>query len=325
VRAPTPARRFALAIIALGLAFAPYTLRPRAAAEPAPPRWKLTWSDEFEGDRIDPAKWDFDLGNGFFVPGTNRWIAGWGNRELQYYTSEPTNVFVRDGALHIRAVKEPSHGFDYTSARLKSRSRDCGQLFNQKYGRFEFRAKLPTGKGLWSALWMLPQDEGYGPWPASGEIDVVEARGQEPSKIVGTLHYGGRSAHAQSGQDLQLPDGGTIADYHVYALEWEPGEIRWFIDGRHCATQSFWWSGKSAGGRAARPRSEADLHPWPAPFDRPFYLVMNLAVGGNFLGNPDATTTSPAEMLVDYVRVYKVIGGHAEPKPRGDGRLPFSN
>ena len=180
---------------------------PPAGAQPKS-EWKLTWVDEFDGARIDPAKWDFDLGNGFFNYDANQWIGGWGNNELQYYTKEPTNAFVTDGVLHVRAVKESLHGCGYTSARLRSKKRDGTPLFAQRYGKFEFKAKLPTGKGVWPALWMLPQDEKYGPWPTSGEIDVMEARGQEPTKVLGTLHYGSRwPANVHSGKDFAFPAG----------------------------------------------------------------------------------------------------------------------
>src|ERR1043166_2896634 len=187
------------------------------AAEPAPGEWKLVWSDEFDGKEIDRTKWDFDIGNGFYNYEANMWINGWGNNELQYYTREPENAFVKDGKLHIRAIKESYNGCGYTSARLKTRKRDGTPLFNKKYGKFEFRAKLPTGKGVWPGLWMLPQDEKYGGWAASGEIEVMEARGQEPGKVLGTLHYGSRwPANAHSGKDYLFPDKGTIADFHVY-------------------------------------------------------------------------------------------------------------
>ncbi|HEV3439419.1 MAG TPA: glycoside hydrolase family 16 protein, partial [Gemmata sp.] len=232
------------------------------AAEPNPDEWKLTWNDEFEGKEIDRSKWDFDLGNGFFNYDANVWIGGWGNNELQYYTREPENVFVKDGMLHIRAVKESYNGSGYTSARLKSRKRDGSPLFNKKYGRFEFRAKLPTGQGIWPALWMLPQDEKYGPWPSSGEIDVLEVKGQEPTKMFGTLHFGSRwPANTLAGKDYVLPREGTIADFHIYALEWEPGEIRWYVDGQLYSTQSFWWSsGKTDGVKGTNPANEADLN-----------------------------------------------------------------
>ena len=297
------------------------------ADEPSPPGWKLVWSDEFNGAAIDRAKWDFDIGNGFYNYDANQWISGWGNDELQYYTREPENAFVKDGSLHIRALKESLHGAGYTSARLKTRKRDGSSLFSQKYGRFEFRAKLPLGRGLWPALWMLPQVEKYGGWPVSGEIDVMEARGQEPAKVSSAWHFGTRwPGNTHVSKEYVLPKSTTIADFHVYAVEWEPGEIRSLVDGKIYATQSFWWSsGKTAGTQGAKPTRESELNPWPAPFDQPFYLVMNLAVGGRFLGNPDRATPFPAEMLVDYVRVYEKIGGYGPPKPRGAGRLPFAD
>lgn len=294
-------------------------------AQPAPAVWKLTWSDEFDGKDIDKTKWDFQVGNGFFNYEANQWISGWGNNELQYYTREPDNAFVKDGMLHIRAIKESHNGCGYTSAKLRTRKNDGTALFNQKYGKFEFRAKLPIGKGVWPALWMLPQDDKYGSWASSGEIDVMEARGQEPNKVLGTIHYGSRwPMNAHAGKDYVFPDKGTIADFHVYALEWEPGEMRWYVDGHNFATQSFWWSSsKAEAGKGAKPSKEVDLNAWPAPFDQPFYLVMNVAVGGKFLGNPDKTTVFPVEMVVDYVRVYEKIGGYEKVKPRGAGKLPF--
>jgi beta-glucanase (GH16 family) len=311
--------------IALGVAVTLAFGVGQQAAEPNADEWKLVWSDEFDGKNIDRAKWDFDLGNGFFNYEANVWIGGWGNDELQYYTREADNAFVKDGMLHIRAVKESLHGCGYTSARLKTRKRDGSPLFQKKYGKFEFRAKLPTGKGIWPALWMLPQDEKYGGWASSGEIDVMEARGQEPTKVLGTLHFGSSwPANAQASKDHVLPRKGTIADFHVYALEWEPGEIRWYVDGQRFAAQSFWWSsGKTDGTKGLKPAKESDLNPWPAPFDQPFYLVMNVAVGGKFLGKPDKTTVFPAEMVVDYVRVFDKVGGYAKTKPRGEGKLPF--
>jgi beta-glucanase (GH16 family) len=298
---------------------------PSRAAEPLASEWKLVWSDEFSAKAIDRKKWDFDLGNGFFNKEANQWIGGWGNGELQYYTQAPTNVFIKDGMLHIRVVKESFQGCGYTSASLKTRKQDGGALFNKKYGRFEFRAKLPTGRGIRPALWMLPQDEKYGGWAASGEIDVLEARGQEPNKVLGTLHFGsGWPENTLAGKDYVLPGKGTIADFHVYVLEWEPGLIRWSVDDHAYSSQSFWWSSrKRAGGKGAKTLKEADLNPWPAPFDQPFYLVMNVAVGGNFVGSPDRTTTFPAEMVVDYVRVYDKIGGYGATRPRSPGKLPF--
>ena len=142
-------------LICLAPVIIPY---PHATGQTAG-EWKLVWADEFDGKEIDKTKWDFDLGNGFFNYEANTWIAGWGNGELQYYTREADNAFVKDGMLHIRAIKESLHGFGYTSAKLKTRKRDGSSLFARKYGKFEFRAKMPTGKGIWPAIWMLPQDE----------------------------------------------------------------------------------------------------------------------------------------------------------------------
>lgn len=297
---------------------------PRAA-EDAPAGWKLTWADEFDGKEIDKAKWDFDLGNGFYSYDTDQWIRGWGNDELQYYTRDPENAFVKDGMLHIKAIKESRDGYGYTSARLKTKKRDGTALFAQKYGRFEFRAKMPTGKGVWPALWMLPADDKYGGWASSGEIDVLEAKGHEPNKILGTIHFGGKwPVNAHAGKTLDLPEKTSIADFHVYAVEWEPGEIRWLFDGKVYSTQSFWWSsGKTDDGKGAKPTKEAELNAWPAPFDQPFYLIMNVAVGGRFPGKPEKITAFPVEMVVDYVRAYEKVGGYGNTKPRGAGKLPF--
>jgi len=311
--------------IAVGLGLAMASWSRNEDAQPPSTEWRLVWSDEFDGKEIDTSKWDFDVGNGFYDYDANQWIRGWGNDELQYYTRERDNAFVKDGRIHIRALKESRDGCGYTSARLKTRKKDGSALFGQKYGRFEFRAKLPTGKGVWPALWMLPQSEKYGGWASSGEIDVMEARGQEPTTVLGTLHFGNRwPANTHVSREYVLPRGGTIADFHVYTLEWEPGEIRWSVDGQQYAAQSFWWSSsKSDGAKGAKPTKEADLNAWPAPFDQPFYFVMNVAVGGKFLGNPDKTTGFPAEMVIDYVRAYEKVGGYGKTKPRGEGKFPF--
>jgi beta-glucanase (GH16 family) len=316
--------RFAVPALALAVGVGLITsAEPRAADDP-PAGWKLTWSDEFDGKEIDRTKWDFDLGNGFYDYDANEWVRGWGNEELQYYTRDPENAFVKDGLLHIRAIKESRDGCGYTSARLRTKKRDGDVLFAQKYGRFEFRAKLPTGRGVWPAVWMLPAAEKYGGWAASGEIDVVEAKGHEPNKVLGTIHFGGRwPANAEASKTYELPDKGTVADFRVYAVEWEPGEIRWSVDGAVYSKQSFWWSGKPGGAKGGKPAKADDLNPWPAPFDQPFSLIMNVAVGGRFPGKPEKATAFPVEMVVDYVRAYEKVGGYGQPKPRGAGKLPF--
>jgi beta-glucanase (GH16 family) len=289
------------------------------------PRWRLVWSDEFEGDSVDRSKWDFDIGNGFFDYKHHVWISGWGNEELQYYTAEPANVCVKDSLLTIRAVKESLHGCGYTSARLKTRQRDGTPLFNKRYGKFEFRAKVPWGKGLWPALWMLPQDDLYGGWAASGEIDVMEIVGEKPHEVLNSIHFGSTFPKRTLITHVHpLPGGSTVADWHVYAVEWEPGEIRFYVDGVHTSTRDHWWSSsKNKDGVGREATRAADLNPWPAPFDQPFYLVMNVAVGGNFPGAPNPATQFPAELVVDYVRVYEKVGGDGEPKPIGQGQFPW--
>ncbi|MCU0787904.1 MAG: family 16 glycosylhydrolase [Verrucomicrobia bacterium] len=246
--------------------------------------WQLVWNDEFDGTAVDPARWSFDIGNG--CPN----LCGWGNNELEYYTSRTENVHVTNGLLHIVARKEvPQYnGYDYTSAKLKTQG-----LFSKRYGRFEFRARLPQGQGYWPALWMMPLSSEYGGWAASGEIDVMENRGSTPNTVGGTLHYGGSwPANTYSGASYVLPGGGTVTDFHTYMLEWSTNSFKWYVDGVLYQTQTSWWSANGA---------------YPAPFDKPFYLIMNLAVGGNYGGDPNGTTVFPGELQVDYVRVYDFV------------------
>ena len=290
--------------------------------------WVLVWNDEFDGSQIDRTKWDFDLGNGFFDYKSHSWIPGWGNEELQYYTAEAANVSVKDSLLTIRAVKESLHGCGYTSARLKTRKRDGTTLFSKLYGRVEFRAKVPWGKGLWPALWMLPEADTYGGWAASGEIDLMEIVGDKPHEVLNSLHYGSsfpkRTLHTHVHPLPQVPHRSSVSDWHVYAVEWEPGEIRFFVDDVHTSTESFWWScSKTRAGAGLEAKRASDLNPWPAPFDQPFYLLMNVAVGGNFPGAPNPETRFPAELVVDYVRVYDRDGGYGQAKAIGKGRFPW--
>ncbi|MEI6231729.1 MAG: glycoside hydrolase family 16 protein [Planctomycetota bacterium] len=303
-----------------------YSAFHASAGEPAKAEWKLVWSDEFDGTEIDKTKWDFERGSGSWSADGKTWLPGFGNNELQFYTKRPENAHVRDGMLHICAIKEQYKGAGYTSAKLKTRKADLSPLYNKMYGRFEIRAKAPLGKGLWPAIWMLPQDDKFGGWASSGEIDILEARGQEPNKVLGTLHYGGSwPVNTHTGKDYILPDNGTIADFHVYTVEWEPGEIRWLVDGKLYQTQNFWWSCSDKDGpKGVNPVNESELNPWPAPFNHPYYIILNLAVGGQFLGNPDKTTIFPAEMVVDYVRVYEKVGGYGPVPARGEGKLPFN-
>jgi beta-glucanase (GH16 family) len=244
---------------------------------------------------------------------------------LQYYTQAPENVFVKDSTLTIRAVKESLHGCGYTSARLKTRQRDGTPLFTKLYGKFEFRAKVPWGKGLWPALWMLPLDDRYGGWAASGEIDVMEIVGEKPHEVLNSIHFGSTYPKRSLITHVhELPGGSTVADWHVYTVEWEPGEIRFYVDGVHTSTRDHWWScSKNKDGVGLEATRAADINPWPAPFDQPFYLVMNVAVGGNFPGAPNPATHFPAELVIDYVRVYDKVGGYGQSKPRAKGKMPW--
>jgi beta-glucanase (GH16 family) len=262
--------------IALAAAPRPGTHKPRVANE----KWALTWSDEFhgpDGSPPDPKKWTFEIGGN-----------GWGNNELQYYTTRRENVYLEQGNLVIEARREIFTGADgvsrnHTSARLKTAG-----LFSQRYGRFEARIRLPSGRGLWPAFWLLGADFPGVDWPACGEIDVMENVGSEPSKILGSLHgpgfYGDNSLH----RAYIFPGGRVPAAFHVFAVEWEPQEIRFYFDDHLYET-----------------RTPADLPPggrWV--FDHPFFVLLNVAVGGNLPGSPDSSTAFPQLMLVDYVRVY---------------------
>lgn len=268
------------------------------------PGWTLAWYDEFNDTTLDATRWAAEEGNGFWNADSSAYVSGWGNDELQCYTTSPANVRVQDGALRIIARRESvpnvsSHDSTdrcaYSSARLKTRAHDGRELFAQQYGRIEFRARLPEGQGLWPALWLLPLRDRYGTWAASGEIDVMEARGQNPQVVLGTLHYGGQwPNNVHTGMDYMLPNNGRISDWHIYAIEWSPKRIAWFVDDSLYQTQTDWYSGTDSTQKGKG----------TAPFDQPFYLVMNLAVGGRFLGSPDSTTTFPGEMQVDWVRAY---------------------
>jgi beta-glucanase (GH16 family) len=254
---------------------------------PVPPSWNIVWSDEFNGSTIDSTKWTFDVGTGPPYP-------GWGNNELEYYTGRATNAYVSGGSLHIRAQLEAFNGQNYTSAKIKTAGK-----FSKLYGRFEWRAKLPTGTGFWPALWMLPQSSPYGGWPNSGEIDVVENKGNVPNQEGATIHYGGQSGNdIYSGATYTFPSGDSVTNFHTYLCEWTTNKISFSVDGHLFETQTNWWSNIG---------TSTSKYPYPAPFDQPFYIVMNLAVGGNYLGNPPTNSINPSmpgEMLIDYVRVY---------------------
>ncbi|GAB6090237.1 glycoside hydrolase family 16 protein [Spirochaeta dissipatitropha] len=250
---------------------------------------ELVWADEFEGTSLDTSKWSYMHGTG-----EQFGLTGWGNNELQYYTDRAENIFVQDGKLHIRAVEEEYEGMQYTSARIRTLGKG-----DWRYGRFEIRAKLPEGQGLWPAIWMLPSDDVYGGWAASGEIDIMELVGHEPGTVHGTLHFGGEWPHnTYSGGSYRLDSGKFSDDFNVFTLEWEEEEFRWYVNGELFRTQKRWHTLR---------------HDFPAPFDQPFHLLMNVAVGGDWPGDPDSSTVFPQEMVIDYVRVYQAPGADNTP------------
>ena len=240
--------------------------------------YQLVWSDEFDGMGVDPSKWSFQIGDG--CPN----LCGWGNNELQHYRSE--NATVSGGRLVITAREESFGGSDYTSARMRTIG-----LGDWTYGRFEMRAKMPVGQGLWPAFWMLSTDDLYGGWAASGEIDIMEYLGHRTNHVSGTIHYGGSwPDNVYWGKGFTLPTGNFADSMHDFALEWTPNELRWYVDGQQYSCQSHWSSGGGV---------------YPAPFDQDFHLILNMAVGGNLPGPPDATTSFPQDLVVDHVRVYQ--------------------
>lgn len=260
----------------------------------------LIWQDEFSGTALDMSKWNYETGY-YISNDPNSW--GWGNAELQHYTNSTQNVFVQDGQLHIRALhdvrsfpQDPNRYAQYSSGKINTKDH-----LSFQYGRVDIRAKLPTGDGIWPALWMLPEDSVYGAWAASGEIDIMEAKGRLPGTTSGAVHFGGQwPVNQYIAGEYHFPQGQTFAnDYHVYTMIWEEDNIKWYVDGAFFfkVSREQWYS-------VAAPNNPN------APFDQPFYLIMNLAVGGYFdnLRTPDPSDI-PATMQVDYVRVYKEGGG----------------
>lgn len=301
----------------------PQVTEPVPPPAPVPPPTAVVWSDEFNGTGLDSAKWGFQLGNGANVSNP-----GWGNNELEYYTDRSENVRVEGGNLIITARKEPVVGnaaggnvgqtFNWSSGRIRSAGK-----FSRTYGKIEFRAKLPVGKGFWPAVWMLPEDNvgnPYASWGANGEIDIMEGMGSKPTKIAQTLHYGGMwPKNVYTTNEATLAAGTTVSDWHTYTLEWRSNEIIWSIDGVVTSTQTKWWSSN-----VNPPDSDDDLNAWPAPFDKPFYVLINLAVGGNFDGNPPATAPDKAEMMVDYIRWSALPDENRAPGPRPAMTYPWT-
>jgi len=250
--------------------------------------WTQKWNDEFSGvngTTTDASKWVFDIGKG---PNGD----GWGNQELETYTSSTDNVYQKDGNLVIAAKKDATGNI--TSGRIKTK----GSL-DMKYGRVDVKAKLPTGAGYWPAIWMLPTDNVYGVWASSGEIDIMENKGRLPNEVYGTLHYGAAWPNNRyTGKAYNFPSGTDVTSFHTYSMEWEPGEIRWYVDGHLYQTQNNWNTTDTNGEKVA----------FPAPFDQNFHLILNLAYGGTFDGSVGDKSNIPGEMEIDYVRAYDLTG-----------------
>ncbi|WP_296320958.1 carbohydrate binding domain-containing protein [Treponema sp. UBA3813] len=245
----------------------------------------LVWKDDFNGKKLNTKDWNYE----FHEP-------GWVNAELQSYDDSKKNTYLKDGCLVIQALKsEKKDGTSaYTSGRINTQGKHAFT-----YGRFEARLKVPKGMGFLPAFWMMPDDESYyGQWPKCGEIDIMEVMGQETNKLYGTLHFG--EPHGMV-QGTRVLDKGNFADeFHTFAVEWEPGEIRWYCDGVNYKTAKDWFTKRPGFGEQT----------FPAPFDQPFYIIFNVAVGGSWVGYPDETTDfdpkkDDAKMFVDYVKVYQ--------------------
>lgn len=239
--------------------------------------WQLAWSDEFEGaagQAPDATKWIYDIGTG---------NNGWGNQELQYYTNRPENVSLDgQGNLVITARRETFAGSAFSSARLKTQG-----LFEQAYGRFEARIRTPYGPGIWPAFWLLGANITTVNWPQCGEIDILELRGQEPNIINGSVHGPGYSGGSAITQSFGSTSSRFDADFHLFAIEWGKDYIEYFVD------------------NTLYQRLTPDDLPGEWVYDHPFFIIMNLAVGGNYVGFPTSQTPFPQQMTIDYVRVYQ--------------------
>ncbi|MDE6318710.1 MAG: carbohydrate binding domain-containing protein, partial [Lachnospiraceae bacterium] len=241
--------------------------------------YKLAWEDNFNGAELDRSSWNVELHE-----------PGWVNAELQEYVDSEKNIYVKDGNLVIQAIKD---GNNYTSGRVNTQNKH-----DYQYGRFEARAKVPSGQGFLPAFWMMPTDEMYyGQWPLCGEIDIMEVMGQETNKAYSTLHFG--QPHTQKQGSYTLAEGETdfSEDFHVYACEWDPDEFRFYVDDKLFYKVNDWFTKRQGYPETA----------YPAPYDQPFYMILNLAVGGSWVGYPDETTAfeDNAQLVVDYVRVYQ--------------------
>ncbi|HBA97052.1 MAG TPA: glucan endo-1,3-beta-D-glucosidase [Lachnospiraceae bacterium] len=243
--------------------------------------YTLKWDEQFNSNSLNRDDWNVELHE-----------PGWVNNELQEYVDSDKNIYIKDGKLVLKPVKtvDKDGNVSYTSGRVNTQNKH-----NFKYGLFEARAKVPAGQGFLPAFWMMPADENlYGQWPRCGEIDIMEVLGNETSTSYGTIHYG--NPHSESQGKHTLEKGNFSDEYHTFSVEWEPGKINWYVDGILMHTENDWYSVTEGQGEIT----------YPAPFDQPFYIILNLAVGGNWPGNPDETTDiDKAAFMIDYVKVYQ--------------------
>lgn len=243
--------------------------------------YNLKWEDQFEGDSLNRDDWNVELHD-----------PGWVNNELQSYVDSPENIYIEDGSLVLKPVETVNEdgSVSYTSGRVNTQNKH-----DFKYGLFEARVKVPEGQGFLPAFWMMPTDENlYGQWPRCGEIDIMEVLGNDTDTSYGTIHYG--NPHSESQGSYTLEEGTFSDEYHVFDVEWEPGKISWYVDGKLIHTEDNWYSATEGQGEVT----------YPAPFDQPFYIILNLAVGGNWPGNPDETTDiANSAYYIDYVKVYQ--------------------
>ena len=252
--------------------------------------WVMVWADEFDGDELDYSKWEKEENN-----------YGGGNNERQAYRTDPKYCFVKDGMLNIAVYRDPHTTSDgktqpYSSARIRTQKRGDWQ-----YGRFEIRAKMPSGQGIWPAVWMLPTESKYGSWAAGGEIDIIESRGSAVHETTGALHFGGAwPRNTYLSHRYTFPKQDAAEAFHTYALEWNADEIKWYVDGDLCSTRKKeeWFS-------------EAATENPHAPFDQPFHLIVNVAVDGRFFEKTDQRAdllppdAFPQVLEIDYIRVYQ--------------------
>ncbi|PVD50117.1 glycoside hydrolase [Terrimonas sp.] len=237
--------------------------------------YTLAWSDEFSGEMLDAAAWNYEVGNG---------SGGWGNNELEYYTNSNKNVFLSNGNLIIEARKESVTGFNYSSARITTQNK---KTFT--HGRIDIRAKLPVAKGIWPALWMLGDNISTVGWPACGEIDIMELVGQNPSTTYGTAHWqNALAAHNSKNAGYNLTSGNFSQQFHVFSLVWTGNSMQWYVDDNLFLTTT-----------------KAEVGDAVYPFNKPQFFIFNVAVGGDWPGAPDGTTQFPQRMFVDYVRVFQ--------------------